>query len=176
MLTGGTGAAHPTHHLPQEVGGALRCVGSALAQSGHQHLYGSGGHGEERVITPLAGVVVVPRTLLAQPKGLADGGVQVDGQWSFAGSGISSPGPSQQLPTAPTHWVFLVSGRFAVSQTTIPEAQEHFLTPTVPRDTHLFGGLGLKPADEIPENQTWQHVALVPVVVYHFMQIHARDT
>ena len=41
-------------------------------------------------------------------------------------------------------WVLLVSGRFAVSQTIIPEAKEHFLTPSSPRDNHLFGGLGLR--------------------------------
>ena len=40
--------------------------------------------------------------------------------------------------------MLLVSGRFAVSQTIIPEAQEHFLTPSAHRDTHLFGGLGLR--------------------------------
>ena len=35
-------------------------------------------------------------------------------------------------------WVLLVSGRFAVSQTIIPEAQEHFLTPSAHRHTHIF--------------------------------------
>ena len=35
-------------------------------------------------------------------------------------------------------------GRFAVSQTIIPEAQEHFLTPLARRDTHPFGGLGIR--------------------------------
>ena len=40
-------------------------------------------------------------------------------------------------------WVLLASGRFAVSKTIIPEAQEHFLTPSAHRDTHIFGGLGL---------------------------------
>ena len=38
--------------------------------------------------------------------------------------------------------MLLVSGRFTVSQTIIPEAQEHFLTPSAHRDTHIFGGLG----------------------------------
>ncbi len=37
----------------------------------------------------------------------------------------------------------LASGH-AVSQTIIPEAQEHFLTPSARRDTYPFGGLGLK--------------------------------
>ena len=39
--------------------------------------------------------------------------------------------------------VLLVWGRFCVSETIIPEAQEHFLTPSARRDTHLFGGLGV---------------------------------
>ena len=39
--------------------------------------------------------------------------------------------------------MLLVSGRFAVSQTIIPEAQEHFFIPSAHRHTHLFGGLGL---------------------------------
>ena len=37
--------------------------------------------------------------------------------------------------------VLLVWGRFCVSETIIPETQEHFLTPSARRDTHLFGGL-----------------------------------
>ena len=41
-------------------------------------------------------------------------------------------------------WVLLVSGRFAVSKAIIPDGQEHFLTPSAHRDTHIFGGLGLK--------------------------------
>ena len=40
-------------------------------------------------------------------------------------------------------WVLLVSGWFCVCKTIIPEAQEHFLTPSARRHTHLFGGLGL---------------------------------
>ena len=44
--------------------------------------------------------------------------------------------------------VFLVWGRFCVAETVIPEAQEHFLTPSVRRDTHLFGGFGLTSADK----------------------------
>ena len=36
------------------------------------------------------------------------------------------------------------SGWFPVSKTIIPEAQEHFLTPSARRDTHLFGGLGVR--------------------------------
>ena len=41
-------------------------------------------------------------------------------------------------------WVLLVSGWFCLSKTIIPDAQEHFLTPSARRHTHLFGGLGLK--------------------------------
>ena len=40
--------------------------------------------------------------------------------------------------------MLLVSGRFCLSKTIIPEAQEHFLTPLARRDTHPFGGLGLR--------------------------------
>ena len=36
-----------------------------------------------------------------------------------------------------------VSGRFCVSETIIPEAQEHFLALSARGDTHLFGGLRL---------------------------------
>ena len=39
-------------------------------------------------------------------------------------------------------WVLLVSGWFCLSKTIIPDAQEHFLTPSPRRNTHLFGGLG----------------------------------
>ena len=51
--------------------------------------------------------------------------------------------------------MLLVSGRFAVSQTIIPEAQEHFLTPSAHRDTHIFGGLGLtQMADSVHTNRS----------------------
>ena len=43
--------------------------------------------------------------------------------------------------------MLLVSGRFCDSKTIIPEAQEHFLTPSAHRDTHIFGGLGLSGMD-----------------------------
>ena len=39
--------------------------------------------------------------------------------------------------------MLLAWGRFPVSKAIIPDAQEHFLTPSAHRDTHLFGGLGL---------------------------------
>ena len=41
------------------------------------------------------------------------------------------------------YWVLPVSGWFPVPKTIIPEAQEHFLTPSARRHTHLLGGLGL---------------------------------
>ena len=100
-LAFGPGVAHPPHGLPQEVSGAPSGVGAALAQPGHQHVPGSGGHGQQRVIAPLAGIAVVARALLGQTVGLADGGVQVDGQRPVAGSGTGGPGPGQQLPAHP---------------------------------------------------------------------------
>ena len=39
--------------------------------------------------------------------------------------------------------MLLVSGRFPFSKTIIPDAKEHFLTPSPRRDAHPFGGLGL---------------------------------
>ena len=83
------------------MGGAPNRVGAALAQPGHQHVAGSGGNRQQRVIAPLAGVAVVAGTLLGQPVSLADGGVQVDGQGCVAWSRSSSPGPGQQLPAHP---------------------------------------------------------------------------
>ena len=53
------------------------------------------------MIAPLAGVAVVTRALLGQTVGLADVGVQVDGQRPVAGSGPGGPGPGQQLPAHP---------------------------------------------------------------------------
>ena len=66
-LSPGPGVAHPPQRLPQEVGGAPGRVGLALAQPGHQHVAGAGGHGEERVIAPLAGVAVAAGASLAGP-------------------------------------------------------------------------------------------------------------
>ena len=39
--------------------------------------------------------------------------------------------------------MLLAWGRFPVSKAIIPDGQEHFLTPSAHRDTHLFGGLGV---------------------------------
>ena len=65
-LAAGSAVAHPPHRLPQEVGGAPNSVGPALTQTGHQHVAGSGGDGQQRVIAPLAGVAVVAGALLGQ--------------------------------------------------------------------------------------------------------------
>ena len=97
----GPGVAYSSHRLPQEVGGAAGGVGAALAQSGHQHVPGAGGHGQQRVIAPLAGIAVVARTLLGQTVGFTDGGIEVDGEWRVAGSGPSRPSPGQQLAAHP---------------------------------------------------------------------------
>ena len=67
-LTRGAGVAHAAHRLAQEMGGAPGCVGPASAQPTHQHLSGDCGHGQQRVIAPLASVVVALRALsLAKP-------------------------------------------------------------------------------------------------------------
>ena len=90
--------ANPAHRFTQEVRRAAGGVGAALAQTGHQHVAGSGGHGQQRVIVPLAGVAMVSRALLVQSIGLADGRIQVDGQRRIAGSGHSAcPCACQQL-------------------------------------------------------------------------------
>ena len=48
-------------------------------------------------------------------------------------------GGRQLLLGAPCFW-----GRFPVPKTIIPEAQEHLVTHSTRRHTHLFGGLGLR--------------------------------
>ena len=53
------------------------------------------------MIAPRTGVAVVAGALLGQPVGLADGGVQVDGQGPVAGSGSGLPCPCQQLAAHP---------------------------------------------------------------------------
>ena len=59
--------------------------------------------------------------------------------------------------------MLLVSGRFAVSQTIIPEAQEHFLTPSAHRDTHIFGGLGFRP--RASKHILRVHIPLTPGII-----------
>ena len=58
--------ANPGRRLTQEVGGAPGGVGPALAQAGHQHVAGAGGHGQQRMVALGAGVAVVARPLLVQ--------------------------------------------------------------------------------------------------------------
>ena len=100
-LPAGPSVANPPHRFTQEVGGAAGGVGPALAQPGHQHVAGSGGDGQQRVIAPGAGVAVVAGTLLGQSVGLADRRIQVDGEWCVAGSSAGLPGQGQQLATHP---------------------------------------------------------------------------
>ena len=57
--------------------------------------------GQQRVIAPLAGIAVVACALLGQSVGLADGGVQVNGQGPVAGSRPGLPSPGQQLAAHP---------------------------------------------------------------------------
>ena len=66
-LAGGASVAHPPHRFTQEVGGAPSRVGLALAQPRHQHVAGARGDGQQRVIAPLAGVVVAAAPSFANP-------------------------------------------------------------------------------------------------------------
>ena len=97
-LTLGPGVAHPSQGFAQEVPSAPGGVGPALAEAGHQDLAGAGGHGQQRVIAPLAGVAVMAGSLLVQAISLADGGINIDDQGSVAGTSPGGPGPGQQLP------------------------------------------------------------------------------
>ena len=72
--------ANPAHRLTEEVGGTASGIGAALAQPGHQHVAGAGGDSQQGVIAAHAAVAVVAGTLFGQSVGLADGGIQVDGQ------------------------------------------------------------------------------------------------
>ena len=108
-LPRGSGVAHPAQGFAQEVGGTPGGVGPALPQPGHEHLTGADGHGQQRVIAPLAGVApvsstgqaVAAGTLLGQAVCLADRRIKVDGQRRVAGSGPGGPGPGQQFPAHP---------------------------------------------------------------------------
>ena len=53
------------------------------------------------MVAPLAGIAVVACALLGQSVGLADGGVQVNGQGPGAGSRPDLPSPGQQLAAHP---------------------------------------------------------------------------
>ena len=112
-LPPGPGMAHPAHRLMQEVGGAPGGVGPALAQAGHQHVAGSGGDDQQRVIAPLAGIAVVACALLGQSVSLADRRIKVDGKWRVAGSGAGLPGPRQQLAAHPVQLADLAPAKAA---------------------------------------------------------------
>ena len=99
--SGGTGVSHPAHRLTQEVCRAPGGVGPPCSQPGHQHVSRSGSNGQQRVIAPLPGVVVMARSLLAQSVGLADGGVQIDGQRPVSRTCPGGPGTRQQFPAHP---------------------------------------------------------------------------
>ena len=66
-LSCGPGAAYPAQRLTQEVCGAPGGVGPARSQPCHQHVSGSCGNGQQRVISPLAGVAVVAAGSLLCP-------------------------------------------------------------------------------------------------------------
>ena len=100
-LSCGPGAAYPAQRLTQEVCGAPGGVGLPRSQPGHQHVSGSCGNGQQRMIAPLAGVVVAAGSLLVQSVGLAGRGVQVDGQRPVGRSDAGGPGTHQQFPAHP---------------------------------------------------------------------------
>ena len=110
-LPAAPGVANPAHRFTQEVGGAPGGVGPALAQPGHQHVAGSGGDGQQRVIAPLAGIAVVAGALLGQSVGLADRRIKVDGQLDFT----QNPGKvMDDITFVRSHW-WLVSEGFSLS-------------------------------------------------------------
>ena len=108
-LPAGPAVAHSPHGFPQEVGGAASGDGAALAQPRHQHVADAGGHCQQRVIAPLAGVApvsstgqaVMARALLAHPVGLTEGGVQVDGQRIIARNPPQQPRPQPATAGSP---------------------------------------------------------------------------
>ena len=106
----------------------------ALAQAGHQHVAGSSGHGQQRVIAPLVSAVVALRAFLAQSIGLADGGVQVDGQRTVARPGTSRPGMGQQLPAHPVQLTHVAPAETAQEGPQggrcLDRAAQHLLGPT----------------------------------------------
>ena len=88
----------PPDNEPHRHGVGLALEGDVFSL---RHVGGARGDGEERVISSLAGVIVALRTLLAQPVGLADGGVQVDGQRIIARTCPSRPGQGDQIGLGP---------------------------------------------------------------------------
>lgn len=52
-MPGCSGPVHPSHRLPQEIGGSPRRVVFTLSQPCHQHVAGAGSAGQPRVIAPI---------------------------------------------------------------------------------------------------------------------------
>lgn len=79
-LTARSGLADPPHRLREGVGRAPSAVRPARAQPCHQHLTGPGCHREQRVIAPRSGVAGAAGPLLGEAVGLAERGIEVDGE------------------------------------------------------------------------------------------------
>ena len=73
------------------------------------------------MVAPLAGIAVVAGALLGQSVGLADGGIEVDGERRVAGSGPTGPGPGQQLPAHPVQLADVAQVKVMVNE--FPQAQ-----------------------------------------------------
>ena len=89
--------AHPPHRLTEEVGGAAgRCWARPSRRRDISTSPVQAAMASSWVIPSRAGVAVVARSLLGQSIGLADGGVQVNGQGPVAGSRPrpATPGPA----------------------------------------------------------------------------------
>ena len=139
--------ANPDHRFTQEVGGAAGGVGPALPQPGHQHVAGTGGDGQQRIDSPgLAGVAPVSSTgqamvagaLLGQAVGLADGRIEVDGEWRVAGSRPGLPGPGQQLTAHPVQ----------LADVAPPEAAQERPQSLPSRKRGVEGALTMHPSTE----------------------------
>ena len=95
-----------------------------------------GEEGQQRVIAPGAGVAVVAAALLGQSVGLADGGVQVNGQGPVAGSGPGCPDPGQQLAAHPVQLADMAP----------PEAAQEGAQSLPSRKRGVEGALAVKPS------------------------------
>ena len=65
-LPAGPSVAHPPHRFTQEVGGATAVLAQPSRSRQDQHVAGSGGHSQQRVIAKLAGIAVVACPFLGQ--------------------------------------------------------------------------------------------------------------
>lgn len=93
--------ADPPDRLAQEVGRSPGGVGAALAQAGHEHVTGPGGHREQGVVAAHASVAVVSGALFLEAVRLADRQVEIDRQGASAGTRAGRPRPRQQEPADP---------------------------------------------------------------------------